>query len=72
MPFSVMVSLIETMVAGMMYACCSMAGSGGASNDVHTVLLACVFPSYNSMVAKNYKRNILFLFSNGTFFFDST
>lgn len=55
MPFSVMVSFIDTTVAGKMYACCSMDGNGGASNDVQTVLFACVFPSYSSIVAKIHK-----------------
>lgn len=52
MPFSVIVSLMDTIVAGIIYACWSIAGNGGASNDVHTVLFACVLPSYSSIVAK--------------------
>lgn len=50
-PFSVIVSCSVTTFDGMMYDCCSTAGKGGASNDVQTVLLACVFPSYSSTAA---------------------
>lgn len=57
MPFSVIVSLNETTVAGRMYACCSMAGKGGASNEVHIVLFACVLPSYSSIAAGKQTKN---------------
>lgn len=68
MPFSVIVSLNETTVAGRMYACCSIAGKGGASNEVHIVLFACVLPSYSSIAAEKQTKN-RFLHVNGLLIF---
>lgn len=59
MPFSVIVSLSETTLAGMIYDCFSTIGNCGASNELHIVLFAWVFPSYNSTVAvRKWKQNI--------------
>lgn len=52
-PFSVMVSLSATTVPGIMYDCRSTIGNGGGSNELQADELACVFPSYNSIVAVN-------------------
>lgn len=51
MPFSVIVSLSETTLAGIIYDCFSTIGNCGASNELQIVLLACVLPSYNSTEA---------------------